>query len=119
MNIETMQTTIVNALEDVKVHDLVAIDVKDKTSVTDIMMVGSGTSNRHLQALVESVDEAMSAQGVEPLGREGDPGSDWVLIDYGDIIVHVMLPETRQHYDLEQLWSGASPDRAEAANDKQ
>lgn len=117
MNIETMQTTIVNALEDVKVRDLVAIDVTDKTSVTDIMMVGSGTSNRHLQALVESVDEAMSAQGVEPLGREGDAGSDWVLIDYGDIIVHVMLPETRQHYDLEQLWSGASPGRAEAAND--
>ena len=117
MNTEQMQATIIEALEDLKVRDLVALDVRDKTSVTDIMLVGSGTSNRHLQAMVENVDEAMSAAGIEPLGREGDPGSDWVLIDYGDVIVHVMLPETRQHYDLEQLWSGASPQQAEASND--
>lgn len=114
MNTEQMQNIIVGALEDVKVRDLTALDVSDKTSVTDVMLIGSGTSNRHLQALVDGVDEAMSKEGIEPLGREGDPGSDWVLIDYGDVIVHVMLPETRQFYDLEQLWSGASPNNPDA-----
>lgn len=117
MNTEQMQALITAALEDVKVQNLVVLDVRDKTSVTDVMLVGSGTSNRHLQAMVDRVDEAMSTQGIEPIGREGDPGSDWVLIDYGDVIVHAMLPETRALYDLEQLWSGASPAQSERAAD--
>ena len=115
MNTEQMQAVITAALEDVKVQNLTVLDVRGKTTIADVMLVGSGTSNRHLQALVGRVDEAMSAEGVEPLGREGDPGSDWVLIDYGDVVVHVMLPETRTLYDLEQLWSGASPEQPDAA----
>ena len=118
MNTEQIEKIITEALDDLKVRDLISLDVRDKTSMTDVMLVGSGTSNRHLQALVNKVDEAMSAQGIEPLGREGDAGSDWVLIDYGDVIVHMMLPETRQLYDLEQLWSGvATPERADLSND--
>ncbi|WLD59000.1 ribosome silencing factor [Salinispirillum sp. LH 10-3-1] len=109
MNSEQMQEIITNALEDVKAQNLIALDVRDKTSVTDMMLVASGTSTRHLQALVANVDTEMSKLGIEPLGREGETGSDWVLIDYGDVVVHVMLPETRALYDLEQLWSGASP----------
>src|SRR5690554_5395027 len=117
MNSEQMQAVITNALEDVKVQNLIALDVRDKTSVTDIMLVASGTSTRHLQALVANVDTEMSKLGIEPLGREGEAGSDWVLIDYGDVVVHVMLPETRALYDLEQLWSGASPKDGSAAAD--
>ncbi|MCH8551066.1 MAG: ribosome silencing factor [Natronospirillum sp.] len=116
MKTEQMQAIITAALEDVKVQNLTVLDVRDKTTIADLMLVGSGTSNRHLQALVDRVDEAMSGAGIEPLGREGSPGSDWVLIDYGDVIVHVMLPETRAFYDLEQLWSGASPSQAEASD---
>ncbi len=114
MKTDEIQAVITAALEDLKVQDLTVLDVREKTTIADVMLVGSGTSNRHLQALVDRVDDAMSARGMEPLGREGSPGSDWVLIDYGDVIVHVMLPETRAFYDLEQLWSGASPQQAEA-----
>ncbi len=116
MNTESLKDRITEALEELKVRDLVVLDVRDKSSFTDYMLVGSGTSNRHLKALVDHVDETLSAGGVEPLGREGGPGADWVLLDYGVVIVHMMLPETRQFYDLEQLWSGASPDTASAGS---
>lgn len=112
MNTEAMKNRITEALEEIKVRDLVALDVRDKSSFTDYMLVGSGTSNRHLKALIDHVEETLSADGTEPLGREGGPGSEWVLLDYGVVIVHMMLPETRHFYDLEQLWSGASPDNA-------
>lgn len=115
MNTETLQKLVTEALEEVKVRDLTVLDVREKSSVTDVMLVGSGTSNRHLQALVQNVDDRLSESGVEPLGKDGGPQSDWVLLDYGDVIVHVMLPETRQFYDLEQLWSGASPASANPA----
>jgi ribosome-associated protein len=94
---------------------LTVFDVHDKTNVTDFMVIGSGTSRRHLQSLVDRVDEALSAQGLEPLGREGDATSDWVLIDYADVLVHVMLPEARLYYDLEQLWS--APARVDSGAD--
>ncbi|MFC3852420.1 ribosome silencing factor [Salinispirillum marinum] len=118
MNTEQKQAIITQALDDVKAQNLIALDVRDKTSVTDIMLVASGTSTRHLQALVSNVDEEMSKLGIEPLGREGEGGSDWVLIDYGDVVVHVMLPETRALYDLEQLWSGASPTKNDSTADQ-
>lgn len=106
-------TAITAALEDGKVQDLTVLDVHDKTSIADFMVIGSGTSRRHLQSLVDRVDEQLSALGLEPLGREGDPSSDWVLIDYADVLVHVMLPEARLYYDLEQLWSASiTPDQS-------
>lgn len=98
---------ITDALEEGKVQDLTVLDVHDKTSIADYMVIGSGTSRRHLQSLVDRVDETLSGLGLEPLGREGDASSDWVLIDYADVLVHVMLPEARLYYDLEQLWSAS------------
>ncbi len=85
------------------------MDVADKTSITDYMIVASGTSNRHCKAIVDKVSEELSKQGISPVGKEADGGSEWSLIDYGDVILHVMIPETRVFYDLERLWSGATP----------
>jgi ribosome-associated protein len=105
MKPDELLKAVITALEDGKVQDLTVLDVHDKTNIADFMVIGSGTSGRHLQSLVDRVDETLSAQGLEPLGREGDATSDWVLIDYADVLVHVMLPEARLYYDLEQLWS--------------
>lgn len=107
MKPEDLLSAITTALEDGKVQDLTVIDVHDKTNIADFMVIGSGTSRRHLQSLVDRVDEHLSKLGREPLGREGDATSDWVLIDYADVLVHVMLPEARLYYDLEQLWTAS------------
>lgn len=104
------------ALEDVKGTDILTIDVRDKTSIADYMLICTGTSNRQLSALVESVRDKVKAAGVMPLGEEGKGDSDWVLLDLGDVIVHVMTAAARQFYDLERLWHGAEQSRASHAS---
>ena len=93
-----------DALEDMKCQDLVRIDVSKHTSVTDELIVVSGTSNRHVRSLAENVVEESKKAGHRPLGIEGQDSSEWVLVDLGSVVVHCMLPETRQFYDLEKLW---------------
>lgn len=105
MTPEALRNLIVDALEDRKGRDVVAMDVTDVTDVTDYMIVVSGTSNRHVKALVDQVVEAASTAGVKPLGVEGRETHEWVLVDMGDALVHVMQSETRSFYDLERLWS--------------
>ncbi len=100
------------ALEDVKGTDILAIDVRDKTSIADYMLIATGTSNRQLNALVDSVRDKCKAAGVKSLSEEGKGDSDWVLLDLGDVIVHVMTAAARQFYDLERLWHGAEQSRA-------
>ncbi len=78
-------------------------------SFADYFVIASGQTVRQLQAMLESVDEGLSPDGVEPMGREGDAASGWVLLDYGDIIVHVFGRDERSHYDLEALWHDATP----------
>ncbi|MGV8919705.1 MAG: ribosome silencing factor [Pseudomonas sp.] len=102
-----------DALEDVKGTDILAIDVRDKTSIADYMLICTGTSNRQLSALVENVRDKVKAAGVMPLSEEGKGDSDWVLLDLGDVIVHVMTAAARQFYDLERLWHGAEQSRAQ------
>jgi ribosome-associated protein len=104
------------ALEDIKAQDILAIDVRDKTSITDYMLIATGTSNRHISSMVENVRDKVKAQGFKPLGEEGKGDSDWVLLDLGDIIVHVMTASARQFYDLERLWHGAEQSRASHEN---
>ena len=105
MNSEALTDLVVDALDDVKAKDIVRLDVRDMTPVTDYMVVASGTSNRHVKALVDNVAEKAKAAGDRPIGIEGEDGGEWVLLDLEDTLVHVMLPKVREFYKLEKLWS--------------
>ena len=105
MNSEQMTDLGVDALDDVKGRDIVKLDVRDMTTVTDYMVVASGTSTRHVQALVDNVIEKATEVGHKPIGVEGESGGEWVLLDLQDTLVHVMLPKVREFYNLEKLWS--------------
>ena len=116
MNSEQLSDLIVEALEDVKAQDIVRLDVRDLTTVTDYMIVASGTSNRHVQALVENVAEKAKQAGHPPIGGGGGEGGGWVLLDLQDALVHVMLPKVREFYNLEKLWSLGSPEDVAATD---
>lgn len=105
MNSEQLCELVVDALDDVKAKDIVKLDVHDMTTVTDYMIIASGTSNRHVKALVDNVAEKATAAGHKPIGVEGEEGGEWVLLDLQDALVHVMLPKVREFYNLEKLWS--------------
>jgi ribosome-associated protein len=109
---EELVKVAVAALEDVKAQDIQVIDVRDKQSITDYMIIATGTSNRQISAMLEKVREQVKAKGVQPLGEEGKGDSDWVLLDLNDVIVHMMTAAARQFYDLERLWMGAEQSRA-------
>ncbi|MBU2887618.1 ribosome silencing factor [Gilvimarinus agarilyticus] len=94
-----------SALDDLKAKDLTQVDVRGKSDVTDVLMIASGTSNRHVKSLASSAVEDAKQAGFQPLGVEGLEGGEWVLVDFGDIVLHVMKPDTREFYDLEKLWS--------------
>ena len=117
MNSEQLSDLVVDALDDIKGQDIVKLDVRDMTTVTDYMVVASGTSNRHVQALVENVAEKAKQAGHKPIGIEGEAGGEWVLLDLQDTLVHVMLPKVREFYNLEKLWS-LSPSGDLAATDR-
>ncbi len=102
MELNKLQNLVINALEDVKANELTSIDVRGKIDITDLMIVASGTSDRHIQALADNVVENAKKSGATIVGVERD--RSWVLIDLYDIVVHIMLPETRKFYDLEKLW---------------
>ena len=110
---EEVAKLAIAALEDVKAQDIVSINVREKTSVTDFMVIASGSSSRHVKSLVDNVLEKVKEQGVRPIGSEGLDSGEWALLDLGDIVVHVMLPTARQFYDLERLWQGAEQTRAQ------
>ena len=116
MNSEQLSELVTEALEDLKGQDIVRLDVRDMTTVTDYMIVASGTSNRHVKALADSVFEKSKAAGHRPAGIEGTEGSEWVLLDLEDVLVHIMLPRVREFYNLEKLWS-LSPGKDLAATD--
>jgi len=105
MKIDELKKIAINALEDLKAEDILVLDVKDKTSVTDWIIVASGTSARHVKSIANNVSNAAKEAGHTPLGCEGQEDAEWVLVDLGDIIVHVMQRQAREFYDLESLWS--------------
>jgi ribosome-associated protein len=102
---ESLKNHVVQVLEDRKARDIVALNVTDACSFTDYMVIASGTSNRHVKSLVDYVVESSKADGNPPIGVEGREVLDWVLLDLGDVVVHVMRPESRAFYELERLWS--------------
>lgn len=104
MTSDDLQGLVIDALDDLKGQHVLALDVSESSSVTDWMVIASGTSGRHVKSLVDRVIERVKAQGVKPLGIEGHATLDWVLLDLGDVVVHVMQQETRTFYDLERLW---------------
>jgi ribosome-associated protein len=117
MNTEELKKIVVEALEDRKGVDIKVLDVRGKSSFTDILVIAAGSSTRQVKALADSVVEKVKEQGMRPLGVEGERESNWVLVDLGDVVVHVMLPETRDFYNLEKLWGEDAPPESAAEED--
>ena len=99
--------TAATAIDAKKGENVVLLDLSGLLVVTDVFLVASGTSNRHVKALVDDAEEALRAIGRRPIRREGTDFGEWVLLDYGDLVIHVFDPETREYYDLERLWADA------------
>lgn len=96
---------VTEALDDVKAKNITVLDVANLTDVADRMVIAEGTSKRHVKALADHVSATAKQAGYQPLGREGEKESDWTLVDLGSVVVHVMMPQAREFYDLEGLWS--------------
>jgi ribosome-associated protein len=105
MIIDELKKIIVNALEDLKGREIVVLDVQKLTNVADCMIFCSGTSNRQVKSLAQNAAAEAKKHGLTVLGIEGATEGEWVLVDFGDVVLHVMLPETRAFYDLERMWS--------------
>ena len=105
---KSIANTVVTALEDLKARDICVLDVRKMTSITDTMIIASGTSDRQVRSLAENVIEKCKEKGERPIGVEGIEGGEWVLVDLADVLVHVMLPKIRDFYNLEKLWSGTA-----------
>ena len=107
---ERLLREVHDALENLKAIDIRDIDVRGKTGVTDYMVIASGTSSRHVKSIADEVQRRARQIGNPPIGVEGEREAEWVLVDLGDAIVHIMLPRMRDLYMLEKLWGGdASP----------
>jgi ribosome-associated protein len=116
----TLRRRVLAALDELKAHDIREIDVRGRTSIADLLIIASGTSSRHVKSIADEVVKFAKRAGMLPLGVEGEAEAEWVLVDLGDIIVHVMLPRIREFYGLERLWTVGeqAPEAAEAANDR-
>jgi ribosome-associated protein len=108
MQIEQLKQLVLDTLGDLKARDVVVMDVRGKTAVTDFMIVASGTSDRHVKAIAESVAYRAKEAGEQPLGTEGVHEGEWALVDLNGVVVHIMLPKVRDFYNLERLWSAPS-----------
>jgi ribosome-associated protein len=104
-----LATLAETALEDMKARDIRVIDVRKLTTVTDYMIVASGTSDRHVRSIADRVVERATAAGCEPLGMEGEEAGEWVLVDLQDVVVHILLGRVRDFYKLENLWDMQAP----------
>ena len=104
MTIDEIKQLAIDALEDLKAEDITVLDVRGKTTVTDWIIVASGTSSRHVKSIANNVIADAKKSGRPPLGSEGEEDGEWVLVDLGDVIVHVMQRQVREFYDLESLW---------------
>ena len=121
MQSEDLARLVLEALEDLKASNVRVLDVRGMTDVTDFMIIASGRSNRQVKALAENVVVKAKERGQRPMGLEGATQGEWILVDLCDVVVHVMLPEVRDFYQLEKLWdrsggTGRSPTEQELAS---
>jgi ribosome-associated protein len=111
----TMLSVVLKSLSDAKAEEIVSIDLKGKTSIADFMVVASGRSNRHVGAIADQVVDKLKKEGFRNVTVEGLPHCDWVLIDGGDVVVHIFRPEVREFYNLEKMWLADRPNGPVAA----
>lgn len=107
-----LSDAVVASLEDAKAKDIVCLDVRHLTTMTDYMIIASGTSDRHVKSIAANLVDDMKESGHRPYGVEGQDDGEWVLVDLQDAIVHVMLPRVREFYNLEKLWDISAPKNA-------
>jgi ribosome-associated protein len=105
MALKQLTQTAVSALEDIKARDITVLDVRTLTSFYDTLVIASAESNRQVKALAQHVREKLAEAGATIIGTEGEESGEWVLVDCGDIVVHVMQPAVRAYYNLEELWT--------------
>jgi len=109
---DQLQQLVVSSLEDFKANDIQVIDVSDYNPLTERMVIASGNSTRHVKSMAENMIIRAKSNGNPPLGVEGESGGEWVLVDLNDVIVHLMLPQTRAFYNLEKLWEASTAQRS-------
>jgi ribosome-associated protein len=110
---EQLQDLVVTSLEDFKANDILVIDVSGQNPLTERMIIASGNSTRHVKSMAENLVVKSKSFGNAPLGIEGEREGEWVLVDLNDVIVHLMLPQTRAFYNLEKLWEASASHRSE------
>ena len=118
MNSEELRDLIVEALDDLKARQVKVLDVRHLTTITDYMVIASGTSDRHVKSIADRVIERAAEAGIRPYGVEGQERGDWILVDLQDALVHVMQPETRDFYNLEKLWDISETRSSAASTDR-
>jgi len=114
LSFEQLRDLVISTLEDLKAIDIQQIDVSGQNPLTDLFVVASGNSSRHVKSMAENLVVKAKAAGCQPLGVEGQRQAEWVLVDLNDVIVHLMLPQTRAFYNLEKLWETSSQQRGGA-----
>ena len=115
MRQDKLAKVAVSALEDIKAHDITVLDVRKLTSLADTLVIASADSNRQVKALANHVRDKLKEAGASIVGVEGEESAEWVLVDAGDIVVHVMQPAVRAYYNLEELWTARPARRTKAA----
>ena len=118
MDIRTKQRAVVDALEDIKGHDIVVYDTAALPSMFERVVIASGDSNRQVKALADNVQKKLKAEGARIYGVEGAATGEWVLVDFGDIVVHIMHPTVRSFYNLEEIWGGKNVRMKTAAKEE-
>lgn len=111
---DQLRDLVLDALEDYKASDIQHIDVSGQNPLTDVFVIASGNSTRHIKSMAENLIMKVKAAGCPPIGVEGQQKAEWILVDLNDVIVHLMLPKTRAFYNLEKLWEASAERRSTA-----
>ena len=115
MQTDEIRTLVLDAVEELKAVNIRVLDVHEQTSITDVFVIAGGTSNRHVKAIAHHVTMKAKEAGMDILGVEGEAQGEWVLVDLGDVVAHIMLPQVREFYQLERLWESGPATHRESA----